>query len=179
MTEEEGEQIDQNFQDLSARLGDSERVIVDLRGKAETARIQHEAEIRAIENRFLAMEVQARMLQQSLRLQIDRIDELYRRLRKLADDESSGTTTFAGWTLAQDGGVAGGVGVTCSFTYTLTDPITGNTYPGVPMSGSGQRIANVTMTAAGEGLGWYNSTGDPVLVWADEVPSQYTCPPPP
>ncbi len=183
---DESDQIDQNFQDLSDRIGDGEKVILELRVQVEEQRMALEkmqakadADTRAAEAKIIGAEVKNRMQEQSLRLERDRIDELFRRLRKLADDVAgSDVTTFAGWTLSQDGGVAGGVGVTCSFTYTLADPITGNTYPGVPMSGSGQRIANVTMTAASYGLGWYDSSGDPVLVWADEVPDQYTCPPP-
>ncbi len=187
---DESDQIDQNFQDISDRIGDGERVIIGLRLQVENQRMALEkmqakadADARAAEAKIIGAEVKNRMQEQALRLERDRIDELYRRLRKLTDEVDTtadpSTTPWQGFLVVRDGGVGGGSGTNCNYTYTVytwgstigTD-IPAATNVVLTGFGNGWRGLPTELQKANYGFGRLDG-GVPVLLWVDEYPINF------
>jgi hypothetical protein len=78
--------------------------------------------------------------------------------------------------LTQTGGSAGTSSAQCSFTYTVKD-LTGVQTLGtsIGITGNGNRIANMTMTAGTYGMAYYQLDGTLTLLFADEKASQTNC----
>jgi hypothetical protein len=86
--------------------------------------------------------------------------------------------TFA-VTMSQTGGSAGSKTTACSFTYTVTDALTGSSLgTGVNPSTSPhvwKRTSLGKYVAATSGLAYYNSTPALVIAWCNEVPEVSAC----
>jgi hypothetical protein len=77
-----------------------------------------------------------------------------------------------------DGGLAGSISTTCSWTYTVTSPL-GHTY-GEEMTPERRRLVNVPYTetpANTRGVGYFDEDGEFRLYCANETPLTQVCPP--
>jgi hypothetical protein len=79
-------------------------------------------------------------------------------------------------TLSSPSGSAGDQTTRTAFTYTVTGPGGTTLGTGVAMTGNGQRLMKMTMTAGTRGRATYEPDGTLKLLWADEIAStQQNC----